>query len=236
MPPEAQKAKIALQKLAIRAVLLSVVDEVAAIARDRPLEQIADGCKYGWGGTVYQLSPCRRFLNVIGMYSGLLTVAQSQAHPRRIEVLAQRETRRASRKHVGRLPADCWTDHAHLITDLKSPEADSAVIRWIADIESDGSRVRNLAGRAAHLGDGLSRQDESHARTLREAAHSLWGASIEDFLDDLEDDGPQPCGLGSNVLPFPEKGSHIRTHTAAAAYQGSLCGSGRLCRCGSEAV
>ena len=112
MPLEAQKAKIALQKLAIRAVLLSVVDEVAAITRVRPLEQIADGCKYGWGGTVYQLSPCRRFLNVIGMYSGLLTVAQSQAHPRRIEVLAQRETRRACRKHTGRLQANCWTDHA----------------------------------------------------------------------------------------------------------------------------
>ena len=126
MPAEAQGAKLALQSLALRAVILSVVDEIAAITRDRPLEQIADGCKYGWGGTVYQLSPCRRFLNVIGMYSGLLTVAQSRAHPRRIEVLAQRETRRASRKHVGRLPADCWTDHAHLITDLKSPEADSA--------------------------------------------------------------------------------------------------------------
>ena len=126
MPPAAEKAKLALQSLALRAILLSVVDEVAAITRERPLEQIADGCRYGWGGTVYQLSPCRRFLNVIGMYSGLLTPAQAQAHPRRVEVLAQRETRRAARKHIGRLPADCWTDHAHLITDLKSPEADSS--------------------------------------------------------------------------------------------------------------
>ena len=136
------------------------------------------------------------------MYSGLLTVAQAQAHPRRIDVIAQRETRRACRKHIGRLPADCWTDHAHLITDLKSPEADASVIRWIADLESDGSRLRNLAGRAAHLGDGLSRQDEAHARFLRDASHSLRGASIDDFLDDMEDDGPQPWGLGSQVLPF----------------------------------
>ena len=29
-------------------------------------------------------------------------------------------------------------------------------------------------------------------------------ASIEDFLDDMEDDGPQPFGAGSHVLPFPE--------------------------------
>ena len=158
MPEAGQKAKLALQSLAIRAVLLSVVDEIAAVTRDRPLEQIADGCKYGWGGTVYQLSPCRRFLEV-----------KSQAHPRRIEVLAQREVRRACRKHVGNLPADCWTDHAHMVTDSRAPEADSAVVRWIADIMSDGSRIRNLAGRAAHLGDGLSRQDESHARALREA-------------------------------------------------------------------
>ena len=90
MPPEAQKAKLALQALAMRAILLTVVGEIAAITRDRPLEQIADGCKYGWGGSVYQLSPCRRFLEVKGVYSGLLTPAQSQAHPRRVEVLAQR--------------------------------------------------------------------------------------------------------------------------------------------------
>ncbi len=129
----------------------------------------------------------------------------AQAHPRRIEVLAQRETRRASRKHIGRLPADCWSDHAHLITDLEAPEADSSVIRWIADIESDGSRTRNLADRAAHLGDGLSRHDEAHSDALREASKSLRSASIEDFLDDMEDDGPQPYGAGSHVLPFPEE-------------------------------
>ena len=76
------------------------------------------------------------------MYSGLLTPAQAQAHPRQVEVLAQRETRRASRKHIGRLPTDCWTDHAHMVTDLKSPEADASVVRWIADIESDGNIKR----------------------------------------------------------------------------------------------
>ena len=90
-----------------------------------------------------------------------------------------------------------------MITDLEAPEADSSVIRWIADIESDGSRTRNLADRAAHLGDGLSRHDEAHSDALREASKSLRSASIEDFLDDMEDDGQQRAG--SHVLPFPEE-------------------------------
>jgi hypothetical protein len=75
MPPAAQQAKLALQALACRAITLTVVDELAAITGDRPLEQVADGCMYGWGGTVYQMSPCLRFLEPKGMYSGLLTSA-----------------------------------------------------------------------------------------------------------------------------------------------------------------
>ena len=78
-------------------------------------------------------------------------------------------------------------------------------MRWTADLESDGSRLRNLAGRAAHLGDGLSRHDEAHMAVLRKAAHSLRGATVEDFLDDMEDDGPQHWAPGSHALPFPEE-------------------------------
>ena len=143
MPPEAAKAKLALQGLACRAVLLAVIDEIAAITRSRPLEQIADGCRHGWGGAVYQLSPDRRDLNMLGTYSGLLTVAQSQAHPRRLELLSQREVTRARRKHLGRIPANCWTDHAHVITDTRAPEADQTQIRWVCDICEDGSKLLN---------------------------------------------------------------------------------------------
>ena len=190
MPEEAVRAKLALQALACKAIMLYAVDEVDAITRSRPLEQVADGCKAGWGGTVYQMSPCRRFLGVVGMHSGLLAPSQAQAHPRRTELCAQRQTRHAARKHLGRLPAVCWTDHAHLITDLKSPDADSSAIRWIADLESDGSQLRNLAGRSAHLGDGLSRHDEAHAAVLRKAAHSLRGACIDDFSTTRRTTGP----------------------------------------------
>ena len=128
MPEEARRAKLAVQALACQAILLAPFDELAAITRVRPMEQIADGCCYGWGGTVCQLSPDRSELLVVGMYSGLLTLAQAQAHPRRTEALAQRQVRRASRCQHGRIGADCWTDHAHLVSDTKSAEADHTVI------------------------------------------------------------------------------------------------------------
>ena len=44
---------------------------------DRPLEQVADVCPFGWGGTAYQLSPDYKTLNVLGMYGGALSLAQS---------------------------------------------------------------------------------------------------------------------------------------------------------------
>ena len=100
MPPEAVKAQRAIQKLAEKAIRLAVFDEIAAITRTRPLEQIADCSRYGWGGTCYQLDPERVRLNVIGMYNGLMTLAQSGYHPRRGECLAQRNVRRENRKTV----------------------------------------------------------------------------------------------------------------------------------------
>ena len=57
MPEAAIKAKLALQTLACMAITLATVDEVDAITRVTPLEQIADGCKAGW---VEQFIRCRR--------------------------------------------------------------------------------------------------------------------------------------------------------------------------------
>ena len=70
MPDEALKAQKVIQKLAERVVRLCVLDEVAAITQVRPLEQIADWSGYGWGGACFQLSPDRKVLCVIGMFSG----------------------------------------------------------------------------------------------------------------------------------------------------------------------
>ena len=100
------------------------------------------------------------------------------------------------------------------MTDVRASKADATTIRWIADIQEDGSRLMNLSGRAAHLGDGLSRQDEAHQRILRNAAHMLSTATVEDFLDDAETDGPQPATIGSQTFPFPEK-DRTSVHTKA---------------------
>ncbi|HIL57533.1 MAG TPA: hypothetical protein EYG39_06465, partial [Rhodothermales bacterium] len=201
MPAAGVSSQRAIQAMASRLVKLAVLDEVAAITQTRPLEQIADASGYGWGGTVYQLSPDRSRLNVLGQYAGLLTQAQSHWHPRRSEAFAQRQVARARRSHLGRIPAFCWTDHAHLIRDSTAADADYTIVRWLADIESDGSRLRNLSGRSAALGDALSRHDLDHARFLREQAHSLRQLTLEDLFDEYEDDGPQQWGLGSHALP-----------------------------------
>ena len=66
---------------------------------------------------------------MLGQYSGLLTAPQSRWPARKGELYAQREGTRASRRHLGRHPADNWTDHSHLIVDTVAPEADAAVVR-----------------------------------------------------------------------------------------------------------
>ncbi|CAK0835569.1 unnamed protein product [Prorocentrum cordatum] len=197
MTSEKVAAQRAIQQLACEAIRLAVIDMVGAISKDRPLEQVADFCPYGWGGSVYQLAADRRTLNVLAMYGGCLSLAQSNWHPRRGELYAQRETRREARKDFGRLPALCWTDHAAAVKDATGEaETDSTVIRWVGEIESDGSRLMNLSGRSAALGDGPSRENEAHGKFLREQAHSLANITIEDIIgDDYRPGEGVPWGL-----------------------------------------
>ncbi|CAK0865466.1 unnamed protein product, partial [Prorocentrum cordatum] len=197
MTPEKVAAQRAIQQLACEAIRLAVIDMVGAISKDRPLEQVADFCPYGWGGSVYQLAADRRTLNVLAMYGGCLSLAQSNWHPRRGELHAQRETRREARKDFGRLPALCWTDHAAAVKDATGEaETDSTVVRWVGEIESDGSRLMNLSGRSAALGDGPSRENEAHGKFLREQAHSLANITIEDIIgDDYRPGEGAPWGL-----------------------------------------
>ncbi|CAK0840013.1 unnamed protein product, partial [Prorocentrum cordatum] len=197
MTSEKVAAQRAIQQLACEAIRLAVIDMVGAISKDRPLEQVADFCPYGWGGSVYQLAADRRTLNVLAMYGGCLSLAQSNWHPRRGELYAQRETRREARKDFGRLPTLCWTDHAAAVKDATGEaETDSTVIRWVGEIESDGSRLMNLSGRSAALGDGPSRENEAHGKFLREQAHSLANITIEDIIgDDYRPGEGAPWGL-----------------------------------------
>eukprot|EP00969_Alexandrium_andersonii_P218565 9654159-Alexandrium_andersonii.AAC.1 len=58
------------------------------------------------------------------------------------------------------------------------------MLRWITEIESDGSQLRNLNGRAAVLGDGLGRRFEAE---LAQSACALRTFDIEEFLDHCEE-------------------------------------------------
>eukprot|EP00969_Alexandrium_andersonii_P145558 6438446-Alexandrium_andersonii.AAC.1 len=58
---------------------------------------------------------------------------------------------------LGRAPAVCWTDHANVARAASKAEAEEKHIRWVAEVESDGSRLKNLASKSAVLGDVLSR-------------------------------------------------------------------------------
>ena len=74
---ERLRAKRAIQELACRCFRLAATDMVGIVSGDRPLEQVADFCPYGWGGTVYQMSSDGSRLTVRGMYGGSLTLSQS---------------------------------------------------------------------------------------------------------------------------------------------------------------
>ena len=119
------------------------------------------------------------------MYGCSLTLSQSNWHPRRGGLYVQRETRIEARKHLGPTLAQCWTDHSAAVKDSTGEaETDATIIRWVGDIESDGSRLRNLSGRSAVLGDGPSRHNEAHGKFLREQAHSLSSITLDDLLGD----------------------------------------------------
>ena len=90
---------------------------IGVLSGDRPLEQVADFCPFGWGGTVYQMSPDGAKLNVLGIHGGSHTLSQSNWHPRRGELYAPCETRRETHKDLGRIPAVCWTDHSASVKD-----------------------------------------------------------------------------------------------------------------------
>ena len=104
-----------IKELVKRHIVLSVLDEFAALFVSRLLEQIAGCAKIGWGGVVYQVSADFVKLNVLAQHSGALTDMQALWHPLSQELHAQRMKRKAARRDVGRVPAICWTDHANVV-------------------------------------------------------------------------------------------------------------------------
>ena len=106
-------------------------------------------------------------------------------------------------------------------------ETDATIIRWVGDIESDGSRLRNLSGRSAVLGDGPSRHNEAHGRFLREQAHSLSSITLDDLLGDrygAEDAHTWALDVTpESVVPaiLVESAEEVRPRTAVVAPLGT---------------
>merc|ERR1712242_122844 len=123
-------------------------------------------------------------LHAIAMFNGLMADAQSLWPILSLELYAQLQVARRRRKLLGRIPAECWADHANVVRVAYKPEAEAKHTRWVADIESDGSRLRNMAGRLAVMADALSRQLAVPPRRLRDLV-------LEDFLAEFEGEGIQ---------------------------------------------
>ena len=107
------KAVRAIKLMARRSIALAVLDEASAIARERPLEQIADSSGYAIGGSALQMRADLSGFNVLVTHSKGLTPAQQAWAPLSLEGYAQLEVRRAVKKILGPIRSICWTDHSN---------------------------------------------------------------------------------------------------------------------------
>ena len=115
------------------------------------------------------------------------------------ECNAQMQTRRHARKVLGSVPALCWTDHAIVARLQTAIDMDPRHLRWVTDIQADGSALMNLSGTTARLGDGLNRNPLTDE--IRRQGQSIKGFLLENFLADLEDGGMKPQAMPSQCLP-----------------------------------
>ena len=210
MDEDGQRGIEAIKQLTARTIDLNAVDELAALDGSRPLEQIADWNCIGWGGVLFQMSKDLRRMNVIGQWSGACTASQQAYHSTTGELFAQRCCRREGRRAVGRLPTWCWCDNKSGVGQANQASAvdvDARHNRWIADLESDGSRLKNLSGRSAAIADGLSRAPHDLTPELADRARSIREFSVKEFLDQLEEPGLQVSTLPGHAPPNPDGSS-----------------------------
>ena len=205
----------ALKKLTARITKLSAFDEVAALDGSRPLEQIADWCRKGWGGIVVQMARDRNRFHVLGQWSGPCSGPQQAYAAITGDFFAQRRTRQESRRSLGRVPAICWSDSKSGVSQAnksESTDVDVRHIRWLADLQSDGSVLKNLTARATwvRIADGLSRAQglqsmDAQGRLsaeLAERARRIREFRVEEVLNVQEAVGEiQADGLPGQQLP-----------------------------------
>ena len=153
MDAEAQAGVKAMKQMARRVIHLAVCDEIGALDGTKLLNGFADGCCHGWGAMLTQMGAAELQDEILGSWSSLQLAAQLAWPTITSEFHAQLVCARSSRSLVGRLPKTHWLDHANGILKSVAIEVDDKLHRWIAEIESDGSRLVNLSGRSMALGD-----------------------------------------------------------------------------------
>ena len=196
----------AIKLMARRTIELSVLDEVAAVTGERPLEQVADSSGYAVGGVAVQLREDLRGFEVLATHSKGLTPPQQAWAPLSLETYAQLEVRRAVKGMIGPLRCIMWTDHSNLTRLQTSEEIQPKHLRWLSELLADGSVLRSLSGRSAKLADGLSRnppeRDEllsQRTKDLQGLIGQLRGFSLEEFLGEEEPGRVIPWSLLSDV-------------------------------------
>ena len=196
----------AIKLMARRTIELSVLDEVAAVTGERPLEQVADSSGYAVGGVAVQLREDLRGFEVLATHSKGLTPPQQAWAPLSLETYAQLEVRRAVKGMIGPLRCIMWTDHSNLTRLQTSEEIQPKHLRWLSELLADGPVLRSLSGRSAKLADGLSRnppeRDEllsQRTKDLQGLIGQLRGFSLEEFLGEEEPGRVIPWSLLSDV-------------------------------------
>ena len=205
---DGDKAIRAIKAMAKHSIDTAALDEAGAIDGSRPLEQVADACGYAWGSTNVQMTEDLSHFKVLLMVGKCFTPAQQAWPPLVLEGFAQLAGKRAQRKILGPMKSLNWTDHATFtkqqVTD--PAELDCKLLRWTSEITADGSEIRSLAGRAARLGDGTSRNPSDRDALLEQRSKDLQGLigqvrgfNLDEFLSDYEEPGTAiPWALGDH--------------------------------------
>ena len=198
----------AIKKMVKDHISLAAMDEAAAMAGTRPLDQVADASGIAWGQTIVQMTTDLSRFRVLAVCSGGLTPAQQSWSPLTCEAYAQLMVKRFQRRTLGSMRSLCWTDHANVTKLQAGAKIVTNNLRWTSEIQADGSDIRSLGGRACRLGDGYSRNPPDRDRLIEQRTKDLEGLcgqvrgfDLEAFPGEYESDGLQVSCLADDALP-----------------------------------
>ena len=92
-----------------------------------------------------------------------------------LEGFAQLARKTAQKKILGPMRSLCWTDLANMTKQqqIELVDIDIKLFRWVSEIIADGSEIRSLAGRAARLGDGTSRNPKDREELMEQRSKDI---------------------------------------------------------------